>query len=157
MTTSPRSVLVRLAVAVAILSALPAVAQADPRFGVRFGYYTEADAPFLGAEMLFRIIPPEIYFNPNVEAVLVDDGHYVTINADFHYDFLSGRRTFAWLGTGLAVLNTNPGGSSDSDTDFGLNLLAGIGTRRGRVIPYAQAKLILKSDTEFVIGVGLRF
>jgi len=157
MTTSPRSVCVRLAVAVAILSALPAAAHADPRFGVRFGYYTEADAPFLGAEMLFRIIPPEIYFNPNVEAVLVDDGHYVTINADFHYDFLSGRRTFAWLGTGLAVLNTNPGGSADSDTDFGLNLLAGIGTRRGRVIPYAQAKLILKSDTEFVIGVGLRF
>ena len=157
MTTSPRSVLVRLAVAVAILSALPAVAQADPRFGVRFGYYTEADAPFLGAEMLFRIIPPEIYFNPNVEAVLVDDGHYVTINADFHYDFLSGRRTFAWLGTGLAVLNTDPGESADSDTDFGLNLLAGVGTRRGRVIPYAQAKVILKSDTEFVIGVGLRF
>jgi hypothetical protein len=107
---------------------------------VRFGYYTEADAPFLGAEMLFRIIPPEIYFNPNVEAVLVDDGHYVTINADFHYDFLSGRRTFAWLGTGLAVLNTDPGESADSDTDFGLNLLAGVGTRRGRVIPYAQAK-----------------
>ena len=98
-----------------------------------------------------------IYFNPNVEAVLVDDGHYVTINADFHYDFLSGRRTFAWLGTGLAVLNTDPGESADSDTDFGLNLLAGVGTRRGRVIPYAQAKLILKSDTEFVIGVGLRF
>ena len=157
MTTSPRSVLVRLAVAVAILSALPAVAQADPRFGVRFGYYTEADAPFLGAEMLFRIIPPEIYFNPNVEAVLVDDGHYVTINADFHYDFLSGRRTFAWVGAGVALLNTDPGGSAESDTDFGFNLLAGIGSRRGRVIPYAQAKLILKSDTEFVVGVGLRF
>ena len=156
MTTSPRAVLVRLAVAVAILSSLPTVAHADPRFGVRFGYYTEAEGPFLGAEMLFRIIPPEIYFNPNVEAVLVDDGHYFTINADFHYDFLSGRRTF-WLGTGLAILNTDPGGSADSDTDFGLNLLAGIGTRRGRVIPYAQAKLILKSDTEFVIGVGLRF
>jgi hypothetical protein len=157
MTTSPRAVLVRLAVAVAILSSLPAVAHADPRFGVRFGYYTEAEDPFLGAEMLFRVIAPEIYFNPNVEAVLVDDGHYFTVNADFHYDFLSGRRTFAWLGTGLAILNTDPGGSAESDTDFGFNLLAGIGSRRGRVIPYAQAKLILKSDTEFVIGVGLRF
>jgi hypothetical protein len=157
MTTSPRAVLVRLAVAVAILTSLPAVARAEPRFGVRFGYYTEAEAPFLGAEMLFRIIPPEIYFNPNVEAVLVDDGHYFTINGDFHYDFLSGRRTFAWLGAGLAVLNSDPGGSAESDTDFGLNLLAGIGTRRGRVIPYAQAKVILKSNTEFAIGVGLRF
>jgi len=156
MTTSPRAVLVRLAVAVAILSSLPAAAQADPRFGVRFGYYTEAEDPFLGAEMLFRVVP-DIYFNPNVEAVLVDDGHYFTVNGDFHYDFFAGRRTFAWLGAGVAVLNTDPGGSADSDTDFGLNLLAGIGARRGRVIPYAQAKVILKSDTEFAIGVGLRF
>ena len=151
MTTSSR-----FALAAAILLAVPAAAQADPRFGVRFGYYTEAEAPFLGAEMLFRVVP-EIYFNPNVEAVFVDDGHYFTINGDFHYDFLSGRRTFAWLGAGLAVINTDPEGSAEGNTDVGLNLLAGIGTRRGRVIPYAQAKVILKSDTEFAIGVGLRF
>jgi hypothetical protein len=152
MTTSSR-----FALAAAILLAAPAAAQADPRFGVRFGYYTEAEAPFLGAEMLFRIVPPEIYFNPNVEAAFVDDGHSFSINGDFHYDFLTGRRTFVWLGAGLAVLNTDPGGSAESDTDVGFNLLAGIGARRGRVIPYAQAKVILKSDTEFVIGVGLRF
>ena len=151
MTTSSR-----FALAAAILLAVPAAAQADPRFGVRFGYYTEAEAPFLGAEMLFRVVP-EIYFNPNVEAVFVDNGHSFTINGDFHYDFLSGRRTFAWLGAGLAVINTDPEGSAEGNTDVGLNLLAGIGTRRGRVIPYAQAKVILKSDTEFVIGVGLRF
>ena len=151
MTTSSR-----FALAAAILLAAPAAAQADPRFGVRFGYYTEAEAPFLGAEMLFRVVP-EIYFNPNVEAVFVDNGHSFTINGDFHYDFLSGRRTFAWLGAGLAVLNTNPEGPAEGDTDVGLNLLAGIGARRGRVIPYAQAKVILKSETEFAIGVGLRF
>jgi len=151
MTTSSR-----FALAAAILFAAPAAAQADPRFGVRFGYYTEAEAPFLGAEMLFRVVP-EIYFNPNVEAVFVDNGHSFTINGDFHYDFLSGRRTFAWLGAGLAVLNTNPEGPAEGDTDVGLNLLAGIGARRGRLIPYAQAKVILKSETEFAIGVGLRF
>lgn len=147
---------VRLAVAAAILSSLPAAAQADPRFGVRLGYYTEAEAPFLGAEMLFRIVP-EIYFNPNVEAVFVDDGHSFSINGDFHYDFLSGRRTFVWLGAGLGVVSSHPEEPAEGDTDVGLNLLAGIGARRGRVIPYAQAKVILKSDTEFVIGVGLRF
>jgi len=151
MTTSSR-----FALAAAILLAAPAAAQADPRFGVRFGYYTEAEAPFLGAEMLFRVVP-DIYFNPNVEAVFVDNGHSFTINGDFHYDFLSGRRTFAWLGAGLAVLNTDPEGPAEGDTDVGLNLLAGIGARRGRVIPYAQAKVILKSETEFAIGVGLRF
>ena len=151
MTTSSR-----FALAAAILLAAPAAAQADPRFGVRFGYYTEAEAPFLGAEMLFRVVP-DIYFNPNVEAVFVDDGHYFTINGDFHYDFRTGRRTFVWLGAGLAVLNTDPEGPAEGDTDVGFNLLAGVGTRRGRVIPYAQAKVILKSETEFAIGVGLRF
>jgi hypothetical protein len=151
MTTSSR-----LALAAAILVALPAAAQADPKFGVRFGYYTEAEDPFIGAELLFRIVP-EIYFNPNVEVVLVDNGRYLTANGDFHYDFYSARRTFLWLGAGLAVLNRDPEGPAEGDTDLGLNLLGGIGARRGRVIPYAQAKLILKSDTEFVIAVGLRF
>ena len=151
MTTSSR-----FALAAAILVALPAAAQADPKFGVRVGYYTEAEDPFIGAELLFRIVP-EIYFNPNVEVVLVDNGRYLTANGDFHYDFYSRRRTFLWLGTGLAVLNRDPEGPADGDTDLGLNLLGGIGARRGRVIPYAQAKVILKSDTEFVIAVGLRF
>jgi hypothetical protein len=151
MTTSTR-----LALAAAILLAVPAAAQADPRFGVRLGYYTEAEDPFIGAELLFRIVP-EIYFNPNVEVVLVDNGRYLTANGDFHYDFYSGRRTFLWLGAGLAVLNRNPEGPAEGDTDLGVNLLGGIGARRGRVIPYAQAKVILKSDTELVIGVGLRF
>jgi hypothetical protein len=146
----------RLALAAAILLAVPAAAQADPRFGVRVGYYTEAEDPFIGAELLFRIVP-EIYFNPNVEVVLVDNGRYLTANGDFHYDFYQSRRTFLWLGAGLAVLNRDPEGPADGDTDLGLNLLGGIGARRGRVIPYAQAKIILKSDTEFVIGVGLRF
>ena len=151
MTTSSR-----FALAAAILLAAPAAARAEPRFGVRFGYYTEAEAPFLGAEMLFRIVP-DIYFNPNVEAVFVDDGHSFSINGDFHYDFLSGRRTFVWLGAGLGVVSSHPEEPAEGETDVGLNLLAGIGARRGRVIPYAQAKVILKSDTEFVIGVGLRF
>jgi hypothetical protein len=146
----------RLALAAAILCAVPAAAQAEPRFGVRLGYYTKVKDPFLGAELLFRIVP-EIYFNPNVEAVLVDNGRYLTANGDFHYDFLSGRRSFAWVGAGLAVLNVNPEGPAEGNTDLGLNLLGGIGARRGRVIPYAQAKVILKSDSEFVIGVGLRF
>jgi hypothetical protein len=89
--------------------------------------------------------------------VLVDNGRYLTVNGDFHYDFYSRRRTFLWLGAGLAVLNRDPEGPAEGDTDLGLNLLGGIGARRGRVIPYAQAKVILKSDTEVVIAVGLRF
>src|SRR3982074_1490757 len=143
MTTSSR-----LALAAAILGTMPAAAQADPKFGVRLGYYTKVADPFIGAELLFRIVP-DVYFNPNVEAVLVSNGRYLTINGDFHYDLPAGRRTFLWVGAGLPAINTNP--------QAGPTLLAGIGARHGRVIPYAQAKVILKSDSLFVIGVGLRF
>src|SRR5260221_728381 len=80
MTTSSR-----LALAAAILVALPAAAQADPMFGVRLGYYTKVGDPFIGAELLFRIVP-DLYFNPNVEAVLVDNGRYLSLNDDFHDD-----------------------------------------------------------------------
>ena len=59
------------------------------------------------------------------------------------------------LGAGLAVLYTKPDGASSS-TDVGADFLFGVG-HRGPVVPYIQAKLIAKSDTEFVIGVGLRF
>ena len=105
MTTSSR-----FALAAAILLAVPAAAEADPRFGVRFGYYTEAEAAFLGAEMLFRIVP-EIYFNPNVEAVFVDDGHSFTINGDFHYDFRTGRRTLRLAGRRPRRPQCRPGGT----------------------------------------------
>ncbi len=152
MTTSPR-----LAFAAAVLLlALPAATQADPKFGVRLGYYTKAKDPFLGAELLFRIVP-DLYLNPNVEAVLVDHGRYLTFNGDVHYDLPAGRRTYLWIGAGLAAINRDPGGSAESQTDLGVNLLAGLGARRGHVIPYVQAKVILKNDNEFVIGAGLRF
>jgi hypothetical protein len=151
MTRSSRAALLALALAV-----VPAAADAET-FGVRLGYYTDAEEPFIGAELLFRLAPA-LYFNPNVEAVLVDNGRYVTLNADAHYDLPTGsRRTFVWLGGGLAIVNVDPEGPENGDTDFGLNLLAGLGLRRGRVLPYVQAKVIVKDSSEFVIGVGIRF
>src|SRR5207244_7229393 len=115
MTTSAR-----LALAAAILVALPAAAQADPKFGVRLGYYTKVEDPFIGAELLFRIVP-DLYFNPNVEAVLVDNARYLTINGDFHYDLPPGRPTSLWAGPGRAATNPNPEGPAEGHTAAGTN------------------------------------
>lgn len=79
----------------------------------------------------------------------------MTFNADFHYDFPTHGPTYVWAGAGLAVLYSKPEGSGSS-TDVGADFIFGLG-HRGPVVPYIQAKLIAKSDTEFVIGVGLRF
>ncbi len=147
----------RLATALATVFVLSSAVSAradDPMFGVRIGAYTDAGDPFIGGEMLFKLAP-RIYFNPNVEAVLVDHGHFFTINADAHYDLPTHSRAMVWVGGGLAIINASGGG--ESNTDLGVNLLGGVGVRTGRVIPYAQAKVIIKDGSELVIGVGLRF
>ncbi len=141
------------AAALLSLLALPATARAD-NFGVRTGFYTDAGKPFLGVELLARVAR-RVYFNPNFEYVFSDDPHFMTFNADFHYDFRTRSRAYVWAGAGLGVLYTDPK-VGDSHTDLGLNLLFGVGLK-GEVIPYVQGKVIVSDNSEFVIGFGVRF
>src|SRR6185436_18592396 len=78
----------------------------DALFGVRAGYYTEAEGPFLADEF--------------------------TANADFHYDFPSHGHAFVWAGAGLAVVHVDPEGRADGDTDAAANFLLGVGLSRHR-------------------------
>ncbi len=140
------------------LALVPEKASADERtlFGARVGVYTSASKPFAGVEL---IIPVAHNFdaNPNVEYVFGEGRTYMTFNMDFHYDIYSHSRTFVWVGAGLGVAYLNPSGPAPSNTDVGANFLAGVGLNRGPVIPYFQAKLIAKGDTEFVVAFGVRF
>jgi hypothetical protein len=124
--------------------------------GVRGGYYFDAGEPFLGAELITPVAR-RIYFNPNLEWVFVENLSYLTVNADFHYDFPTRGSNFVWAGAGLGLLRVDPEGPDNSDTDPALNLLAGIGFRTGGVIPYFQAKLIVNGGSEFVLAFGVRF
>ena len=139
--------------ALALGAATPAAA-AD--FGVRGGYYFDASEPFLGVELITPVAR-RIYFNPNLEWVFVEDSTYLTLNADFHYDFPTRGSTFVWAGAGLGLLRSDPEGPDNSDTDPALNLLAGVGFRTGGVIPYFQAKLIVDGESEFALAFGIRF
>jgi hypothetical protein len=141
--------------ALALGAAAPSVAAAD--FGVRAGYYFDVEEPFVGAELLARVAP-RLYFNPNVEYVLVGEGlSYLTFNGDFHYDFPTRGSNFIWAGAGLGLIRVDPEGPDNSDTDPALNLLAGVGWRTGGVIPYVQGKVIINGGNEFVLAFGLRF
>ena len=42
-------------------------------------------------------------------------------------------------------------------TDAGMNVLLGLGARKGDVRPYGQLKAVLAGDSEVVLGVGVRF
>lgn len=145
----------------------PAVAQAQVDFGVRGGLYSDAEAGFVGAEILtpLRIFGRGWFLNPNLEYVFVDDGDLYTINLDAHYDLRTSAPYSVWLGGGLAAIFSefDPPRDCrfcdpDDETDVGLNLLAGIGIwPRNAVRPYVQGKVTLSDNTEASIAVGLRF
>jgi len=150
-----------------LLFLVPALASAQFDIGVRGGFYSDASAGFLGAELLTPLpIARGWFLNPNFEYVFVDDGHLYTLNLDAHYDLNTRNEPYYfWLGGGPAVIFSKidaPFGcrncSSDSQTDIGLNLLAGVGFwKRGPVRPYVQGKVTISDNTEASIGFGVRF
>jgi hypothetical protein len=141
----------------AVLCPVPASAEID--FGLRGGYYTDAEELFLGAEILTRIADSRWFFNPNIEFVFVDPGDLTTLNLDVHYDFETrDDDVFVWAGGGPAVVFRDRGGRHDDDeTDPGLNFLAGIGWQLEAIVPYVQGKILLSDDSEAVLAVGVRF
>jgi hypothetical protein len=146
------------ALAVAGFLLLPGLAHAQVDFGVRGGFYNDADAGFIGAEILTASgFNRQIFFNPNVEYVFVDDGSLTTVNLDLHYDLHTRSAPYSfWLGGGAALLFNDF--DDEDDTDFGLNLLAGVGFwPRQTIRPYVQGKVILSNNTEAVLGFGVRF
>ena len=138
---------------------VPAVAGAvDVDFGVRAGLYSDADAGFLGGELLTGVTR-NWFFNPNLEYVFVDDGSLYTLNLDAHYDLTTRSPYSLWVGGGPAVIFSDLDCRfCDSETDIGLNLLGGIGFwNRQAIRPYVQGKVTLSDNTEASIAFGLRF
>jgi hypothetical protein len=156
--------LVILAILVSfMLISFSAHAQGTKRFGIRAGIYSDVEEGFIGAEFLARIAP-KIYLNPNVEYVFVDQGTFMTFNADLHYDFDVQGKAFLWAGGGLGVsyidldLDDQFGDDvDDSETDLGLNLIFGAGIPTRSVIPYIQGKAIVGDADDLVLGIGVRF
>lgn len=148
-----------LAAGLAFWIASPTLAQWD--LGIRGGIYTEDTDPFVGVELLTRVGDSSWFFNPNFEAVFVDNGDLYTLNGDFHYDFEPSGSIDLWAGGGPALIFRDfdrRGRGDDSETDVGLNLLAGIGFNpSARIRPYIQGKLILSDDNEAAVAFGVRF
>ena len=142
------------AVAVALCAATPAAA--DTSFGVRTGVYTDANAGFLGGEVVTSIAS-SWYFNPNLEVAVAGDRDVVTANGDFHYDFFQDRPYWVWAGGGPAVIHREFENNTD-ETDLGVNVLGGIAWKTtAKVSPYLQGKVTISNNDEAVLAFGLRF
>lgn len=126
-------------------------------FDLRGGAYFDVDEPFIGAGFLFPLTN-DIWFNPNVEWIFVDNADLATVNFDAHLDLPTSSSYSFWVGAGLGLEYFDPDGPRESDWDPGLNLLAGLGFGHGPFIPYVQGKLFINDDnTEFVLAGGVRF
>jgi hypothetical protein len=132
-------------------------AEADIKPGVRVGAYFDPTDAFIGGEVLVDITP-RWYFNPNVEYVFVDNATFMTFNFDVHYD-LPTEEVYVWIGGGPAILWFDPDARRFQDeTDFGVNVFAGVGFRtHSRIVPYIQPKIFLSDDSEFSLAFGVRF
>jgi len=134
---------------------VPARAQTDAE--VRVGFYTDPDAVSFGGGILTPLSTSEPWmFNPNVEFAIGDFANVIALNADFHYDFPTGSSLAYWMGAGPAVLFTDRdvGGT---DTDIGLNIIAGLGARYGAARPFVQMKGVVGGDSRLAIAGGMRF
>lgn len=120
-------------------------ASSQVRWGARAGVVD--GNPMMGGDLVLALGGGFI-FNPGVE--ISDD--LISTNADAHYDIEISRDAAFWLGTGIALIN--PEGQ---DLDVGVNLIAGVGTRRAGRILYSQVKMTAPSDydsyTTFAFGI----
>jgi hypothetical protein len=119
-------------------------------FGARLGYYTDAEAAFVGGEIVLPL-SASVHLNPNGEYVLSDDRDQHTLNLDATYTFPSERRSHIWVGGGATLFTIN------DHTDIFTNFLAGVSLARETVVPYFQIKIVAKDDAEIVLAFGLRF
>jgi hypothetical protein len=123
---------------------------------VRAGVFTNADALGVGAGILTPIGDRNYrwYANPNAEVAFGGED-MVALNGDFHYDVSHQRTTSVWLGAGPAIIIQNHDGNSD--TNLGMNMLAGMGKTRGSVRPYGQIKGVVADNSGVALVGGVRF
>jgi hypothetical protein len=156
-----RTIILTISMLMLTLAIGNAPARAATRPEVRGGVYTNADEGFVGGGLVSDMAPTW-YFNPNVEWVF-SDGNYVTVNADIHKDLNPGSGPAVWLGAGPAMVVTNTNNPDltarpgVNDTDFGLNLIGGVGAKYGSARPFGQLKYMVSDQNQLSMALGLRF
>lgn len=142
---------------VALVAALGA-ARAEVQGDVRGGVNADAEGPFVGAGILTHIGSSRSWFmNPNAEYTAGDTEDVLSLNADFHYDFDTQGNLAVWMGGGPAFVTYDPEFGEDDDNDVGLNVLAGIGAKRGNVRPFLQGKVLAADRSQLLVAGGIRW
>ncbi len=122
------------------------------RVTLDFTDFSDGDVPF-------AIIGSYDWFWP--DDVLGTDAQYWEINANAVFAAPAYRGVVAsYAGVGLNVANfsvtsTVLGGTDESETRYGLNLVGGTKYKIGRIYPFFEGRFVIEGGEQFVITFGL--
>lgn len=146
-----------------LLAATPdAHAQAAVDLGVRGSYEVDAiESPALGVDARISTIGLPVVINPAFDYYFVDEDEvdaasFFQFTTNALYEFGYENQVFTpYAGPGLSISRASNG---SSDTDLGLNLVAGARFGLGSLTPFIQAQFALGGDYEpAAISAGLLF
>lgn len=135
-----------------LFSSTPAFAQ-DP--GIRGGISVNPDQFYFGGHLETSPLVDRLYFRPNVEVGIGDDGMLIAANAEFVYKFTTRRAWNLYAGGGPALNIYMPEGRDDSNSEPGVNFLIGVEQARGLFFEF-KIGAIDSPDLKFGVGYTWR-
>jgi hypothetical protein len=122
--------------------------------GPRLSFDFDAEEIGIGAQVGIPI-GRRVELYPSFDYFFVDPGTLWSINADVKARIFGERLEWLYTGAGLGIERIELG--PFDDTDPGVNLFVGAETLRGRIHPFAEARLRFADRNSFVLAAGLNF
>jgi len=150
---------VRIAlVALGLVAGLVASGEAQTKnlhIGPRVSF--DFDAEFVGVGAQVGIpLGNRVEFYPSFDYFFAEDDQKLwAINADIKARIFGQRMEWLYTGAGVAMEHVEV--SPFDDTDPGVNLFIGAETIRGRIHPFAEARLRFADRNSFALSAGLNF
>ena len=145
------------ALAVAFMLAGAGIVQAQTgraHVGAHVTYNFDSEKPAIGGQLglpLARYLD----FYPSFDIFFVDNGSLLGFNADLKFRPAPAEAGPLYLGGGLNLSRRSL--NDRSNTDAGVNLLAGLETHSGAVHPYVEFRAILADRSTVQLAGGLNF
>jgi hypothetical protein len=153
MRTNVRTALLALGLAVG-LAASSEAQTSSLHFGPRLSFDLDAEEIGIGVQVGIPV-GRRVEFYPSFDYYFVDPGTLWSINADMKARIFGERLEWLYTGAGLGLERVEIG--PFDDTDPGVNLFVGAETLRGRIHPFAEARLRFADRNSFVLAAGLNF
>jgi hypothetical protein len=153
MKSNVRAALMALGMAVGLVASMEAQTH-RMHIGPRLSFDFDAEEIGIGAQIGIPI-GRRVELYPSFDYFFVDPGTLWSVNADVKARIFGERLEWLYTGAGLALERIDLG--PFDDTDPGVNVFVGAETLRGRIHPFAEARLRFADRNSFILAAGLNF